>query len=58
VVRLYDQDSGEMVDTTISDPNGYFEFTGVVSGDYYMTAHDFSGLAGEKTSSVIENISA
>jgi hypothetical protein len=58
VVRLYDQDSGEMVDTTISDDTGHFAFTNIVPGDYYMTAHDFSGLAGERTSSVIENISA
>ena len=40
VVRLYDQDSGELVGSVFSDTNGGFRFDGVAPGDYFVTSSD------------------
>ncbi len=34
-VELYDG-AGNLVDTTITDANGYYQFTGLLPGDYYV----------------------
>lgn len=53
VVRIYDQISGELVASTMSNTDGTFSFPGVAHGDYYLTAHDIGTI---NNTAIIQNI--
>lgn len=44
-VRIYEFDSGELVDTAYPDDTGLFIFSNLAVGKYYVTAHDFGTIS-------------